>query len=157
MPTSSKSLGNFTVKLAVQVLGDSQLLFTSKLTSVEPPVLGGAPELLFEKIGLHPPLKFADANQAENFASIADCVCPAASSRSIGQFNITGGASVTENVALQVFGGSQSLVSVNHTVLIPPQNDGAPLLSLLNAALQPPENETVRNQIANKVSIATCV
>ena len=155
--TSSCALGNFTVKFELQLLLASQLLFTTKVTWVVPPVLGGAPELLLEKTGLQPPVKLADCNQAENLVSIAAWVCPAASSRSCGQLNTTGGASVTENVALHVLGGSQLLESINWTVLDPPQKEGAPLLSLLKLASQPPEYVTVRNHLEKFVSISIWV
>jgi len=48
----------------------------------------------------------------------------------------TAGAFVTANVAEQVLGESQVLVTVNVTVTVPPQANGAPGLLLENVALQ---------------------
>lgn len=70
---------------------------------------------------------------------------------------LTGGAGLTVNVAEQVFGASQSLVTVNVTVVVPPQANGAPVLLLVNTGLQPPVAETVANQMANLELMAACV
>ena len=63
-----------TVKVAVQVLGASQLEVTVKVTVVEPPQAGGAvpPELLSAL--LQPPEKEAVVFQVANLASMEDCV-----------------------------------------------------------------------------------
>jgi hypothetical protein len=141
-----------TVNEAVHVTGLWQELVTVKVTVVEPPVLGGAPVLLFESVALHPPVKFAVASQVANFASIAACDCPGASVTFTGQVSTTGELN-TVNVAEQVFGGSHELVTVNVTVTVPPQAGGAPLLLLEIAALQPPLNVAVFNQVVNFESI----
>ena len=62
-----------------------------------------------------------------------------------GQVSTTGGASVTVNTAEHVLSGSQVEVTVQVTVLEPPQAAGAapPLLEIV--ALQPPEKEAEFN------------
>ena len=68
----------------------------------------------------------------------------------MGQVNdITGGA-VTVNVAEHVVvNGSQVLVYVNVTVVEPPQEDGAPVLSFVMTPLQPPLADAVANHAVN--------
>lgn len=75
----------------------------------------------------------------------------------VGQVNVTNGAGVTVNEAVQVFGASQSLVTVNVIVVTPPQNDGAVPPELVSTPLQPPVNEAVFFQVANFESIEDCV
>jgi hypothetical protein len=146
-----------TVNVAEHVLGPSQELVTVNVTVVEPPQAGGAPALLFEMAALQPPLKVAVASHAANFVLIADCVWQAASVTLAGQVSVTAGAAVTVNVAEQVTGPSHVLVTVNVTVVVPPQAGGAPELLLERAALQPPANEAVANHAVNFVSIAAWV
>src|SRR5690606_40889600 len=64
------------------------------------------------------------------------------------------GAAVTVNVALQVTSVSQSLLTVQVTVVEPPQAEGTPELSLLMLALQPPLKVVVASQAAKAASIA---
>ena len=64
-----------------------------------------------------------------------------------GQVNTTAGAAVTVKVAMQVFGASQSLVTVKVTVLEPPQAKGAPVLLFVRTALQPPLFIAVASQL----------
>ena len=60
-----------TVNEALQVLSGSQVLVTVNVTVVDPPVHEfGAPVLLLDKLGLHPPLVVTVANQIENLLSI---------------------------------------------------------------------------------------
>ena len=70
---------------------------------------------------------------------------------------MTFGASITVNVALQVLGGSQELVTVKTTVLLPPQAAGAPVLLLDKDALHPPVKLAVANQVAYSPSTADWV
>jgi hypothetical protein len=74
-----------------------------------------------------------------------------------GQVNTTAGALVTANVAEHVLLGSQELVTVNVTVAVPPQANGAEALLLEIAALHPPLNVAVVNQVANFALMAACV
>ena len=68
-----------------------------------------------------------------------------------GQVKLTLGAVVTVNEALQVLVASQLLVTVQVTVLEPPQAAGAPVLLLLMETLHPPELEKVFSQLVNLV------
>lgn len=63
----------------------------------------------------------------------------------------------TVNVAMHVLGLSQELVTVKVTVAVPPQAGGAPELLFDIAALQPPENVVVANQVVNLELITACV
>jgi hypothetical protein len=146
-----------TVNVAIQVFGLSQELVTVQVTVATPPHAGGAPELLLEMAALHPPENVAVDNQVANFASMAAWVWQDASVTLTGHVNETAGAAVTVNVAVQVLGPSQELVTVNVTVAAPPQAFGAPELLLEMAALQPPLNVAVDNQVANLASIAAWV
>jgi hypothetical protein len=119
--------------------------------------LSGAPLLLFDKVALHPPLELTVANQELNAASMADCDWQDPSVAFVGQVNTTAGAAVTPNVALQLTGPSQVLVTVNITVFIPPQDPGAPLLLFDSVALQPPLVLTVANHALKEASMAPCV
>ena len=74
-----------------------------------------------------------------------------------GQVKTTAGAAVTVNVAWQVTGASQLLVTVKVTVLLPPQAGGAPVLLFVKILLQPPLNEAVASQFVNAKLIAACV
>jgi hypothetical protein len=58
------------------------------------------------------------------------------------------------NVAEQVFGDSQSLVTVNVTVVVPPHANGAPVLLFVNTGLHPPVAETVASHVVNLALIA---
>ena len=51
----------------------------------------------------------------------------------------------------------QELVSVNVTIVLPPQAEGAPVLLLLKVALQPPLVLAVASQVANSVFTEVCV
>lgn len=143
-----------TAKVAEQVLFGSQELVTVKVTVAVPPQAEGAPLLLFEIVALHPPENVAVANQVLNFALMAAWVWQAASVTLEGQVKTTAGAVVTAKVAEQVFGESHELVTVNVTVVVPPQAKGAPVLLLVIVALQPPENVAVASQVANFALIA---
>ena len=127
-----------TINKVLHVLGASQEEVTVKVMAVTPPQKFGAvpPELL--STPLHPPVKDAKFFQVANLASMADCVWQAASVWIGGHVIVTAGAAVTVNVALQVFGASQSEVTVNVQVVEPPQADGAEPPELVNTALQPP-------------------
>jgi hypothetical protein len=142
-----------TVKVAEQVFGASHVLVTVNVTVVEPPQAGGAPLLLLVIALLQPPVKLAVASHVANFALIDACVWQAASVAFAGQVMDTAEL-CTVNVAVQVLGASHELVTVNVTVAVPPQADGAPELLLLIDALQPHENVTVDNQVANFASMA---
>ena len=52
-----------TVKVAMHVFWDSQLLVTVQVTVFDPPHASGAPVLLLLIVALHPPVKVADASQ----------------------------------------------------------------------------------------------
>ena len=65
----------------------------------------------------------------------------------------TAGAGLTVNVAEQVFGASQSEVTVKVTVAVPPQWFGAEVLLLVSTPLQPPVKEAVVFQALNLLSI----
>ncbi len=128
-----------TVKEAEQVFGGSQLLEAVNVTVVEPPQAGGAPALLLLTDTLHPPVVLTLASQVANFALMAASVWHAASVTLNGQSKTSKGAAVTVNTAEQVTSDSHVDVTVQVTVLDPPQSSGAapPLLEM--AALQPPE------------------
>ncbi|MBV6471751.1 MAG: hypothetical protein JPMHGGIA_00001 [Saprospiraceae bacterium] len=66
----------------------------------------------------------------------------------------TAGASVTVNTAAQVTLGSHEEVTVQVTVVDPPQAGGAVPALLVIVALQPPEKLTVVNQVAKAASMA---
>ncbi len=69
---------------------------------------------------------------------------------------MTGAAPSTAKVALQVLLASQVLVTVNVTVAVPPVHaSGAPVLLLLNTALQPPEKVAVANHLLNLAFIVS--
>ncbi|MBV6471755.1 MAG: hypothetical protein JPMHGGIA_00005 [Saprospiraceae bacterium] len=70
---------------------------------------------------------------------MAACVWQAGSIWFAGQFSTTTGASVTVNTAAQVTLGSQEEVTVQVTVVDPPQTGGAAPALLVIAALHPPE------------------
>ena len=70
---------------------------------------------------------------------------------------VTAGAETTANVAEHVLLGSHELVTVNVTVAVPPQAEGAPVLLFEMVALQPPENVAVASHVANLELIAACV
>jgi hypothetical protein len=74
----------------------------------------------------------------------------------LGQVSDGGGAAVTVKVAWQVC-VPQSLVLVNVTVVLPPQNEGAPVLLLVKMPLQPPLALAVASQLAKAVLTAACV
>jgi len=99
---------------------------------------------------LHPPDADAVANHALKAVFTCACVKQAAVEVFTGQVNDTTGGPVTVKVAEQVaVNGSQLLVYVNVTVVEPPQEDGAPVLSLVMTTLQPPVDDAVANQAAN--------
>ena len=88
-----------TVNDAWQVTGASQLLVTVKVTVDVPPQASGAPVLLFVKMELQPPLKFALASHVAYAVFTSACVRHAATVMLVGQVKLTAGAAVTENVA----------------------------------------------------------
>ena len=139
--------------MAVQVLFTSHELVTVKVTLLVPPHLSGAPVLLLLKTGLHPPVREAVFSHALNLAFTVSCVKQIGSVLLVGQVKTTAGALVTVKVAIQETGGSQSLVTVKVTVVVPPHARGAPVLLLVSTGLQPPEKLTVANQAANLVFI----
>lgn len=143
-----------TVKDAVHTLGASHVEVTVKSTKATPPQAGGAELLLFEIEALQPPLKLTVESHAANFVSIAAWVWQDASVTLLGQVRTTGGATVTVNVAIQVLGPSQELVTVNVIVATPPQAFGAAPLLLDIAALHPPEKLAVASHAANLASMA---
>ena len=62
-------------------------------------------------------------------------------------------------VAVLVTGGSHELVTVQETVTLPPQNEGAAGVngSLVRTPLHPPVKEAVFNQVLKSASTAACV
>ena len=142
-----------TINNVLQVFGASQSEVTVNVIAVTPPQKLGAvpPELL--STPLHPPVKEAKFFQVLNFVSISACVWQAASVWIGGQVIVTAGAAVTVNVALQVFGASQSDVTVNVSVVLPPQADGAEPPELVSTELQPPLKLTVFFQVVNLLSM----
>ena len=146
-----------TVKLATQVLVVSQSEVTVNVTEVVPPQANGAPVLLFVNIGLHPPVSETEASQLLNFVFMVACVWHSNSVVFEGQVKTTGGALVTVNVATQVLGASQSDVTVNVTLVDPPQAGGALPPLLVKTPLQPPLKFAVVIQVLNLELIAVCV
>jgi len=71
----------------------------------------------------------------------------------LAQVRTTAVALVTVKLAVHVFGASQSDVTVNVTVVAPPQADGAPILLLVKIRLQPPLAVVVASQFENLVLI----
>jgi len=134
-----------TVNTAAQVTLGSQEEVTVQVTVVDPPQAGGATPALFVKFALHPPDELAEASQVAKAASMAAWVWQAGSVWLAGQLSTTAGASSTVNTAEQLTSGSQEEVTVQVTVLDPPQASGAapPLLEI--AALQPPEKVAEAN------------
>ena len=84
---------------------------------------------------------------------MADCVWQAASVTGAGHVMTTAGAGVTVKVAVQVFGASQSEVTVKVAVATPPQAEGAAGLLLVSTPLQPPVKEAVAFHAVNFESI----
>lgn len=74
-----------------------------------------------------------------------------------GQLMTTTGALLTVNEAEQLTGPSQEEVTVQVTVVEPPQAGGAPLALLEMAALQPPEKLTVVSQALYALSTSVWV
>ena len=74
-----------------------------------------------------------------------------------GQVSDGGGAAVTVKVAWQVCTGWQAVVSVKVTVVEPPQKEGATVLLLVIAPLQPPVKLAVANHAENWEFTAACV
>ena len=142
------------MNVAVQVTFGSQSLVTVKVIDADPPHAFGAVVLLLLIIPLQPPVNMAVPNQVLNLASIADWLWQAASVAFVGQVNITTGAGVTVNVAVQVTFGSQSLVTVKVMDADPPHAFGAVVLLLLIIPLHPPVNIAVPNHVLNLASIA---
>ncbi|MBK8660273.1 MAG: hypothetical protein IPN22_15790 [Bacteroidetes bacterium] len=103
---------------------------------------------------LQPPLKDTVPSQVAKAASIAVWSWQAASVAGIGQVRVTAGAAVTVKVSLHTTSASQSLLTVQVTVVEPPQAGGAVVASLLMEALQPPLKDTVPSQVAKAASIA---
>ena len=64
---------------------------------------------------------------------------------------------MTVKEALHVLFASHELVTVNVTVFVPPQNDGAPVLLFDNDELHPPLVLTVASHAAYCASTADCV
>lgn len=75
----------------------------------------------------------------------------------MGQASVGGGAAATVKVAWPLLPGPHPLVTVNVTVVEPPQNEGAPVLLLVKTALQPPVKLAVANQLAKAALTAACV
>jgi hypothetical protein len=119
------------------------------VTVAVPPQAEGATVLLFEIAALQPPLNVAVFNHVANFASIADCCWQEASVTLTAQLSTTAGAEVTVKDAVQVFGASQELVTVNVTVVDPPHAAGATVELFDSVALHPPVNVVVFNQVVN--------
>jgi len=145
-----------TVNVALHVRVVSQVEVTVQVTVFDPPQASGAPVLLFVKTASQPPLAVAELNHASYFESMAAWVWQAASVTLDGHVKTTGGALLTVNVAVHVFGASQSDVAVNVTVRTPPHAGGAPVLLLVKLTLHPPEYDAVANQSLYFVSIEAC-
>jgi hypothetical protein len=64
------------------------------------------------------------------------------------------GALFTVNTAEQVEELAHELVTVNTTVVVPPQKFGAPELLLVTTGLQPPVTFTVESHVANLESMS---
>jgi len=106
--------------------------------------------LSFVNTPLHPPLADAVANHALKAEFTCACVKQDAVEVFTGHVNDTTDGAVTVNVAEHVVvNGSQVLVYVNSTVVAPPHEDGAPVLSFVITPLQPPLADTVANHAAN--------
>lgn len=146
-----------TVNVDVHDFGTSHPLVTVKVTVAAPPQAFGAPELLFVTTGLHPPLTTIPVSHVLNLLLMVVCVWQAASVTLLGHVTTRAGAGSTVNVAVQVFGPSQSEVTVNVIEVEPPQALGAVPPELVSAPLQPPVKEAVVFQAANLLSIAVCV
>ena len=87
---------------------------------------------------------------------MAACVWQAATVVAVGQIITNGVSEATVKVAWQVWVAWQVELSVKVTVVEPPQNDGASVLSLVKTALHPPEKLAVANHAANWASTASC-
>lgn len=109
------------------------------------------------KTPLQPPLAKAVASQFAYLVLMAPCVWHAASILFVGQVRVATGAVSTENEAEQLTGASQSLSTVNVTVVLPPQAGGAPELSFIKVGLQPPLVPTEASQAENLELMAACV
>ncbi|MBV6471766.1 MAG: hypothetical protein JPMHGGIA_00016 [Saprospiraceae bacterium] len=103
---------------------------------------------------LQPPVKLAEASHALYAASIEAWVWQATSVWLAAQVKLTTGASSTVNAAEQVTSGSHEEVTVQVTVLEPPQASGAAPPLLLSNALQPPVKVAVASHALYAASIA---
>jgi hypothetical protein len=88
---------------------------------------------------------------------MAACVWQAASVEAVGAVITTTGAFGTVKVALQDFIDSQSLVTVQVTIFVPPQASGAPVLLWVITALHPPVKLVVPSQFEYKVLMSDWV
>ena len=128
------------------------------VTVVVPPQAEGAPVLLLERTPLQPPTPDAVASQVAYAVFTAACVWQGPVVVLTGQVSTTVGGAVTVKVAWQVeLKGAQVLVYVNVTVVVPPQLEGAPVLSFVKTPLQPPVAVAVANQAAKAALTAACV
>jgi hypothetical protein len=125
-----------------------QLFVIVHVTVVVPPQAAGAVGFVGFLVNV-PPLLVTEPSQFVNAVLIASEVVQAASVVLCGQFKVTGVCAVTVNVALQVFGPSHALVTVNVTVLEPPQALGAdPPLLVTGPRAHPPLAVAVASQSA---------
>jgi hypothetical protein len=150
-----------TVNEALHDLGPSQLLVTVQVTVIVPPQELGACGVtgLVVTTLLHPPPLCTEASHAANLVLIAACVWHASSVLLPGHVNVTTGAAVTVNDALHVLGASQLLVTVQVTLVTPPQAFGACGVTglVVTTLLHPPPDWKVASHAANLVLIEACV
>jgi hypothetical protein len=106
---------------------------------------------------LHPPEKAAEASHAMKAASMVACVCQEAWVLLAGQLSTTAGASSTVNTAAHVTAGSHVEVTVQVTVVEPPQASGAEPALLEMAALHPPEKAAEASHALKAASMVACV
>ena len=108
-------------------------------------------------LALQPPVKPKPAFQIANAVLIADCVWQAASDWLAGQIIANTAGDATVKVLVQTTGASQLLVTVQVTVVLPPQTFGAIGLAgdLLKLDPQPPLYEYEPNQLVKAVFIAS--
>jgi hypothetical protein len=148
------------VELQLVENGKHPLAYVNVTVVVEPAKLqiSGAPGLLFVIKLLHPPLAETLASQSAYSVFNCACVRQGPTVRGAGQVSTTAGADATVKVAVQVVvNGKQLLVYVKVTTVLPPQLDGAPILSLVNMPPHPPLALAEFSQATNCALIAACV
>jgi hypothetical protein len=135
--------GVVTVKVSLHVTVCKQVLVNVKIAVELPPQEGGAPQqLVWVTLPLHPPVIVELVNQALKVESIVLWLVHAGKVKLPGQTNEVDVAGVIVKVAEQVLVAWQVVpsVSVQITVVLPPQARGTPLpaVSALSVAPHPP-------------------